>query len=141
MSAIKSWTVSNELWNRIEPLIPKRKRAKKRKYLRRPGGGRKPMDPRKVFEGIAFVLRTGCQWEGLPPKEFGSASSVHQYFLEWKRQGVFIRLWRKGLAEYDEMEGIAWSWQSIDGGMVKAPLAQGGVGPTPPGRGEKRGEG
>src|SRR4030042_5544923 len=138
MSAIKSWTVSNELWNRVESLIPRRKRVKKRKYLRRPGGGRKPMEPRKVFAGIVFVLRTGCQWKTLPQEEFGSASSIHQYFLEWKRQGVFVHLWRKGLSEYDEMEGIAWSWQSIDGAMVKAPLALETVGANPTDR-EKNG--
>lgn len=28
-----------------------------------------------------------------------------------------------GLAEYDELEGIAWRWQSIDAAMFKAPLA------------------
>jgi transposase len=95
------------------------------------------MEPRKVFEGIVFVLRTGCQWKALPKSEFGSASSIHKYFLEWKRQGVFKKLWRKGLAEYDEMEGIAWSWQSIDGAMVKAPLAQEAVGPNPTDRGKK----
>ena len=137
MSAIISWAVSEELWKRVEPLIPKRKRLPKRKYLRRAGGGRKPMNPRKVFEGIVFVLRTGCQWKALPKSEFGSASSIHKYFLEWKRQGVFIQLWRKGLAEYDEMEGIAWRWQSIDGAMVKAPLAQEAVGPNPTDRGKK----
>ena len=95
------------------------------------------MEPRKVFEGIVFVLRTGCQWKALPKSEFGSASSIHKYFLDWKHQGVFTKLWRKGLAEYDEMEGIAWRWQSIDGSMVKAPLAQETVGPNPTDRGKK----
>ena len=37
-------------------------------------------------------------------------------------------LWRAGLAEYDELEGIAWEWQSIDGSMIKAPLAREVVG-------------
>jgi transposase len=96
------------------------------------------MAPRNVFEGIIFVLRTGCQWKALPKKEFGSASSIHQYFRMWKRKGVFVRLWRKGLAEYDEMEGIAWRWQSIDGVMIKAPLARDAVGPNPTDRGKKR---
>ena len=137
MSAIKSWTVSDELWEKVKPLIPKRKRKKGRKYLRRPGGGRKPMAPRKVVAAIVFVLRTGCQWKALPKSEFGSSSSVHQYFLDWKRAGVFVKLWRKGLAEYDEMEGVAWKWQSIDGAMVKAPLAQEAVGPNPTDRGKK----
>jgi transposase len=137
MKALKSWTVSDELWDKVAPLIPQQGREKGRKYLRRPGGGRKPLDPRKVFEGIVYVLRTGCQWKALPEERFGSASSIHKYFLEWKRHGVFVRLWRKGLAEYDDLEGIAWSWQSIDGAMVKAPLALEAVGPNPTDRGKK----
>ena len=136
MKAIKSWTVSDELWKKAAPLIPCKKRKKGKKYKRRPGGGRKPMEPRKVFEAIVYVLRTGCQWKALP-KEYGSASSVHKYFLEWKRQGVFIAMWRKGLAEYNDMEGIAWMWQSIDGAMVKAPMALEEVGPNPTDRGKK----
>ena len=117
-------------------LIPKPKRVKGRQYKRRLGGGRKPIPPRRVFEGIVYVLRTGCQWKALP-KEYGSASSVHAYFLEWKRCGVFVKMWRRGLAEYDAMEGIAWLWQSIDGSMVKAPLAREAVGPNPTDRGKK----
>lgn len=137
MQAFKSWTMSDEFWERAAPLIPKPRRERRRKYLRRAGAGRKAMDPRKVLAGIVFVLRTGCQWKALPKDEYGSASSVHKYFLEWKRKGVFVKLWRKGLAEYDEMEGIAWSWQSMDGAMVKAPLALESVGPNPTDRGKK----
>jgi transposase len=137
MNITYSWEVSDALWEKAEPLIPRRKREKGRKYKRRPGGGRKPLDSRKIFAGIVYVLRTGCQWKALPKERFGSASSVHKYFLAWKKRGVFVRLWRKGLAEYDEMEGIAWAWQSIDGGMVKAPLAIEAVGPNPTDRGKK----
>jgi transposase len=136
MATLKSWTVSDALWKHVEPLIPRPKRVPGRKYKRRPGGGRKRIPPRKVFEAIVFVLRTGCQWKALP-KEYGSASSIHAYFLKWKRCGVFLRMWRRGLAEYDEMQGIAWAWQSIDGAMVKAPLAQEAVGPNPTDRGKK----
>ncbi|MGH9402670.1 MAG: IS5/IS1182 family transposase, partial [Terriglobia bacterium] len=42
MPQIKSWEVSDELWVKVEPLIPVRQRPKGRKYRRRPGGGRKP---------------------------------------------------------------------------------------------------
>jgi transposase len=137
MSAHRSWTVSDALWAKVAPLIPKRKREKGHRYRRKPGGGRKPLEPRRVFEGIVYVLRTGCQWKALPQAQFGSPSSIHKYFLAWKQAGVFVRLWRKGLAEYDECEGIAWAWQSIDGALVKAPLAQETVGPNPTDRGKK----
>ena len=56
----------------------------------------------------------------------------------WTEAGFFLSLWRAGLAEYDDMEGIAWRWQSIDGAMVKAPLAQQSVGRNPTDRGKKR---
>ena len=96
----------------------------------KPGGGRKPISPREIFAAIVYVLRTGCQWKALP-KSFGSASAIHQHFQHWRQAGFFVRLWRAGLAEYDEMEGIAWEWQSMDGTQGKAPLAQEAVGNNP----------
>jgi transposase len=136
MKQIKSWTVSDELWNKVEPLVPARQRAQDHDYKRKPGGGRKPMAARNVFAAIIYVLRTGCQWKALP-KEFGSASAVHKHFQNWHAAGFFLQLWRVGLAEYDGMQGIAWEWQSIDGAMGKAPLATECVGPNPTDRGKK----
>jgi transposase len=139
MPTVRSWEVSDSFWRLAEPLIPPRsKRPKNKKFRRKPGGGRKPKDPRTVFEAIVYVLRTGCQWKALPKERFGSASSVHRYFREWLKTGFFENLWKAGLAEYDEMEGIAWQWESIDGAMTKAPLAQEAVGPNPTDRGKKR---
>lgn len=136
MAQIKSWTVSDELWSKVAPLIPVRQRQPERPYQRKPGAGRKPMPARKVFSAIVYVLRTGCQWKALP-KEFGSASAVHQYFQDWQKAGFFLKLWQAGLAEYDGMQGIAWEWQSIDGATGKAPLAVECVGPNPTDRGKK----
>jgi transposase len=90
-----------------------------------------------VFEAIVYVLRTGCQWKALPHERFGSASAIHQRFLQWERAGFFQALWHAGLAEYEQMAGIAWQWQSIDGAMMKAPLAKQAVGPNPTDRGGK----
>ncbi len=138
MARVLSWEVSEEFWKRVEPLVPPRPvRTKNKKYSRKPGGGRKPMDARRVFEGIVYILRTGCQWKALSKERFGSASSIHKYFQIWQRKGFFKKLWRAGLVEYDEMEGIAWRWQSVDGSTVKAPLAIDAVGPNPTDRGKK----
>ena len=137
MGKAKSWEVTDEFWERVQPLIPRHQRLTDQSYSRKVGGGRKPKDPRLVFEAIVYVLRTGCQWKALPAERFGSASAVHARFLEWEKAGVFESLWKQGLAEYDEMEGIAWRWQSIDGAMMKAPMAQQSVGPNPTDRGKK----
>jgi transposase len=137
MAKTRSWEVSDEFWKCVELLIPVRERGPVKTFQRKPGGGRKAMAPRRVFEGIVFVLRTGCQWKALPKERFGSASSIHKYFRQWLKAGFFLNLWRTGLAEYDDMEGIAWKWQSVDGAMIKAPLAQDAVGPNPTDRGKK----
>lgn len=52
----------------------------------------------------------------------GAASTVHDRFWEWTKQGVFEKLWRSSLLEYDERKGICWQWQSLDGAITKAPL-------------------
>jgi transposase len=139
MSRTKPWKVSEELWEQVDKLLPARApRDPGKTYQRKPGGGRSGVDRRKVFEAIVRVLRTGCQWNSISKKRDGvSSSSVHRRFLEWTRAGVFLELWRKGLAEYDELEGIAWEWQSIDATQTKAALAQEAVGPNPTGRGKK----
>ncbi len=95
------------------------------------------MEPRKIFAAIVFVLRTGIQWKALPGS-YGSASAIHKHFQQWQRAGFFVALWQAGLAEYGEMEGIAWNWQSIDGAMLKAPLALECRGNNPTDRGKKR---
>ena len=134
---VASWVVTDDFWARVEPLVPVRERPDGKEYARKAGGGRKPKPARLVFEGIVYVLRTGCQWKALPKERFGSASAIHARFLEWERAGVFNAIWAAGLAEYDQMEGIAWRWQSIDGAMFKAPLAQEQVGRNPTDRGKK----
>lgn len=136
MAQIRSWTVSNALWGKIEPLVRVRRRPRGRKYQRKPGAGRKPMPARQIFSAIVYVLRTGCQWKALP-REYGSASAVHAHFQHWQREGFFLKIWKAGLAEYDEMEGIAWRWQSVDGATGRAPMATECVGPNSTDRGKK----
>ena len=105
--------VPDALWERIEPLLPK--------YPVSSEGGRPRLSLRKVVTGILYVLRTGCQWKAMPA-QFGSGSAIHAYFQEWVRRGVFHKLWRLALEEYDDLEGIDWEWQSLDGAQTKAPL-------------------
>src|SRR5258708_39356121 len=117
MAMVQSWEVSDELWAKAEPLLAEhdpREGRRRRRYHRRAGGGRKAIAPRQIFAAIVYVLRTGCQWKALP-ENFGSGSAIHKHFQRWRHDGFFLRLWQAGLAEYDDLEGIAWTWQSIDG--------------------------
>jgi putative transposase len=88
------------------------------------------MDDRKAFTAMIYVLRTGIQWNALP-REMAASSTVHDRYQEWQRLGFFEQLWRAGLAEYDELEGIEWEWQALDGVMTKAPLGRDATGKNP----------
>lgn len=112
-TATSFFEVPESLWRRIEPLLPK--------YPVSCEGGRPRLSLRKVVAGILYVLRTGSQWKAMP-REFGSGSAIHDYFQEWTDSGVFAKLWRVALEEYDELVGIDWQWQSLDGAMTKSPL-------------------
>jgi hypothetical protein len=63
-------------------------------------------------------------------------------FKNGRRKVLIFALWQMGLAEYDEVQGIGWEWQSVDGAMTKAPFGQDATGPNPTDRakaGVKRG--
>jgi transposase len=79
------------------------------------------MDDRQALDAIFYVLRTGCQWKALP-RSLGAGSTVHDRFQEWQQAGVFEKLWKAGLLQYDLAVGIDWEWQAMDGAMTKAPL-------------------
>ena len=125
------WRIPEDLWTRIQPLLPAK--------APHPHGGRPWKSDRQLLDGIFYVLRTGCQWKALP-REFGAASTVHDRFQLWRKAGVFERLWRQGLLEYDALEGIDWEWQSMDGAMTKAPLGGRGHGTQRHGPGQAGGQ-
>lgn len=122
MARTKPWKVSDEFWEKVQPLIPAAPSHAK--------GGRTRMDDRDAFAAMIYVLRTGIQWNALP-RQMGASSTVHDRYQEWERAGFFEELWRAGLAEYEELEGIEWEWQAIDGAMTKAPLGRDATGNNP----------
>ena len=84
MAKAKAWEVTDEFWGRVEPLIPVRERVAEQAYTRKSGGGRKPKDPRLIFEGIVFVLRTGRH--SRPHVTAVPAQSMH-VFSNGKKRG------------------------------------------------------
>lgn len=47
------------------------------------------------------------------------AASLLQLLIKRK---VFPNIWRMALLEYDDLKGIDWDWQTVDGAMTKQPL-------------------
>jgi len=106
--------VSDELWQLVEPLIPKVERR-----YRFPG--RKRIDDRKVLTGILFVLQSGIPWEYLPQEMgCGSGMTCWRRLKEWQEQRVWRQLHELLLARLHEADRIDWSRAVIDSSHVRA---------------------
>jgi transposase len=108
------WIISDDLWNRIEPLLPQVERN-----YRYPG--RQRLDNRRVMCGILFVLYTAIPWEFLPQElGFGSGMTCWRRLAEWHEAGVWQRLHEVFLAELHAADQLDWSKAVIDGTHIRA---------------------
>jgi transposase len=87
----RGYQISDDLWARIEPLLPPPPRHPL-------GCHRQRVENRRALDAIFFVLRTGCQWNALSATGICSSSAAHRRFQEWRAAGVFRQLWQLGLA-------------------------------------------
>ena len=73
--------VTDEEWTHVELLIPPAKR----------GGRKREVNMREVFNGIMYVLSTGCQWRYIPT-DLPPRSTVNHYFCLWGWDGTLDRI-------------------------------------------------
>jgi transposase len=112
--ATAPWIVSDELWELVEPLLPRRERR-----FRYPGRRRLP--DREALQGILFVLHTGIAWRHLPIElGFGSGVTCWRRLDEWQRAGVWERLHALLLERLRAAGELEWSRAVIDSSHVQA---------------------
>lgn len=73
--------IDDNLWELIRPYLPPQK----------PKTGRPREDLRKLFNGILYVLKTGCTWADVP-REYGAKSTVHRLHLELSNSGAYEKI-------------------------------------------------
>jgi putative transposase len=122
------WEVPDDLWERIEPLIHELDPPK--------GTGRPRADARRILDAIIFRFRTGCQWNHIP-RVYGDDATIHRTFQQWRRLGLFARMWALLVEECEDLGQVQWEWQSTDAALGKARLGGDHIGPNPTDRGKK----
>lgn len=105
------WSLPDELWERIEPLLLRRYPLART--------GRPRSDLRRVLDGVIYRLRSGVQWNQLP-REFGDDSTVHRWFQRFVEDGVLEEIWAALAWECEALGDLDWEWQAVDGMMGKA---------------------
>ncbi len=112
----KRYELTEEQWQAVEPLLPKR--AAKT--------GRKPKDPRQMLNGIVWVLRSGAPWRDVPER-YGRCKTVYDYYRTWRNNGTFDRILSALQIRLDREGRIDWDLWCIDGSSVRAARAAAGA--------------
>ena len=102
--------LTNEQWNRIEPIIVSLTSAKDAR-------GRKARDPREIMKEILWILRTGAPWKDLPQR-YPPYQTCHRRFQQWVRQGVFRRIAQELVEDLNERGKIDIREAFIDGSFA-----------------------
>ena len=105
--------LTDELWVRIQPLLPPEPP--------KPKGGRPRVPDRAALTGILFILRTGTQWEYLPQEMgCGCGMTCWRRLRDWHQAGLWQRVWQVVLDELGLAGAIDWSRALIDSSSVRA---------------------
>ena len=104
--------LTNEHWNRIEPVISSLTPKKDPR-------GRRPRNPRDVLNAILWILRTGAPWKDLPQR-YPPYQTCHRRFQQWVRQGVFQAIVKELAEDLYERGDIDIRETFIDGSFSPA---------------------
>ncbi len=108
--------ITDQVWSRIEPFIPKHKRSRK--------GGRPPSPDRDCFEGIVWILRTGARWKDMPDC-FPSPSTCWRRLRDWDEIGAWEAAWCAFLDQLDKRGRLKWEEAFAD--ATFAPAKKGAI--------------
>lgn len=101
--------LSDEQWERIEPLLPSNEGRK----------GHPFRDNRRIVEGIIYRSRTGISWRDLPRDQFGPWQTVWKRHYLYARLGVWDRVHAALMAQADAVGDIDWM-VSVDSTINRA---------------------
>jgi transposase len=115
MSTLVDRLLPEELWQRIQPLLPSAP-------ARPRGGVPRRVPDRNCVATLIFMARTSTPWSLLPAKELGcgSATTCWRRLDEWAKAGVFEQLQAVLLDELGEAGRVDLGRVSVDSFSLRA---------------------
>ena len=104
--------VPDELWELIEPILPKHPPS--------PKGGKPRKDDRVCLTGILFVLKSGIAWEDFPQEMGCCGMTLWNRLDEWRKAGVWPALHRLLLDKLRDADEIDFDRVVVDSATVRA---------------------
>lgn len=122
------WDLTDTQWEIMEPLIP----------ALCPDAVHVKYTQREIVNAIVYVLRSGCPWR-LRPNDLPAWGTVHDYFWQWQKQGVWDQAlealrkqMRKKHGRDEEPSAAVIDSQSIKTSAVRGPEPGASNGVTSP---------
>jgi transposase len=94
--------LTDEQWDRLRTLLPKRRQGPKSK-----------IGDREFINAVLFRAKTGVPWRDLPER-FGPWKSIYNRFANWAGRGVWELIFKELQLEFDDVGSI------MDGTVVRA---------------------
>ena len=104
--------LTNAQWDVVEDFIPEHERNLKNK-------GRPWVSPRKILDGILWIVKTGARWCDLP-KNYPSYQTCHRRFQKWVHAGVFEKIIKSLVQDLEKRGKINLTETYIDATYVDA---------------------
>jgi len=101
--------LTNEQWERLEPVLPKAKTTR----------GRPAQDHRQLLNGILWVLRTGAPWRDTPER-YGKWTTIYSRFQRWRKSAVWEKMFAELQTVLDVESNVDWEIHFIDSTTVRA---------------------
>jgi transposase len=132
MSTLVDRLLPDELWQRIQPLLPPAP-------ARPRGGVPRRVPDRNCLAALIFMARTSTPWSLLPAMELGcgSATTCWRRLDEWAKAGVFEQLQAVLLDELGEAGRIDLERVSVDSFSLRAVKGGDLTGANPVDRGKR----
>jgi transposase len=110
----RRYEMTDEAWDRIEPLLPKQ------------GRGGRWNDHRTTLNGMFWVLNSGAPWRDMPER-YGRWQSIYDRYRRWTREGLFDRILHRLHVQLDVDGRIDWSVFDVDGTNIRADRSAAGA--------------
>lgn len=102
--------LTNEQWEKLEPLLPPLK----------PHTERTNNEHRPIINGILWILRTGAPWQDLP-RRYGPSGTVASRYYRWRQAGIWDRLFAAVQPQADAEGRLDWDVHFVDAPVIRAP--------------------
>jgi transposase len=99
--------------------------------MQSPEPGRKRANDRHTLNGILFVLKGGCTWEGIP-RAYGSPTPFWRRLQAWTVNSTWGGIWRRLLSQLDvhsQLSGRKPFWTAVSSRRKKGDRHRADEGP------------